>query len=287
MRRWLCLLWLCAAHSAWALTVYDDVGHPVTLNGSAQRIVSLAPSITENLFAIGAGERVVGTSSATDYPQAAQSIEVVSDFQNINLERVAALKPDVIVAWFGGNSPAQLAALSQLNIPIYMHRVRTLPEIPLALMRLAQLTELESAAAPTILAAYAKINLLHNAPLPTLKAFHQVWHTPLMTLNQSNWLSDALQRCGAVNIFADASIAAPVVNIEHVLQKNPDVILTTTQNALPNNDLDMWRPWQDVSAVKHQGLLFLDADGMSRATLRTLDTAQTMCHQIAAVRAHL
>lgn len=277
MRAWWLFLTLFAL-PAHALTVTDDVGNSITLAAPAQRIVSLAPSITENLFAIGAGNRIVGTSAASDYP--VNNIPVISDYQSVNLERVAALKPDVIVAWQGGTSPAQLAALTQLNIPVFMHRATTLSDIPLSLMRLAQLTGLESTAAPTIINAYQKIKLLKDAPQPNLTAFYQVWHTPLMTLNRNNWVSDALARCGARNLFADLSITAPTVNIETVLQKNPALIIT------PNADLDMWRKWVDIAAVKNNGLLFVDGDAMSRATLRTLDASAQMCAQIATVRSH-
>ncbi|MGL4767128.1 MAG: cobalamin-binding protein [Formosimonas sp.] len=278
--RWLsCLLALCCA-PAHALTVQDDAGQTLTLNAPAQKIISLSPSITENLFAIGAGARIVGTSSASDYPLAAQQIPVVADYQNIQLERIAALKPDVVVAWQGGTSPAQLAALAQLNIPVYLHRVQTLSDIPLSLMRLAQLTGLEATAAPQILAAYQSIRLLRDAPQPRLSAFYQVWPSPLTTLNRSNWVSDALARCGAVNLFADAPVAAPTVGMETVLKYNPDIIISATTNA----DLDAWRNWPNLAAVRRNALWQVDADVMNRATLRTLAASAQLCQQIDGLR---
>lgn len=286
MRIFFLVFWLLST-PLFALTLQDDTGVTFTLTGPAQRIVSLTPSTTENLYSIGAGARIVGTSRHSDYPLAAQKIALIGDEQSINLERIAALKPDLIIAWAGGTSPAQLAALQQLQIPIFMQRIQTLPDIPLALMRLAQLTGLESQAAPIILKSYQDINLLNNVPQPTLTAFYQIWHAPLMTLNRSSWVSDALTRCGALNLFASAPITAPTVNVEHVLRQNPDLIITGTNNATPNNSLDSWRAWPDLQAVQKNGLLFVNDDHMSRATLRTLSASTQLCQKIDTVRHHV
>ena len=289
MRRWLCVFltcgWLQAAHvHASPIHITDDTGAHITLAAPAKRIVSLSPAITENLFSIGAGDLIVGTSSHSDYPAGASAIPITSDFQTIQLERIAALKPDLIIAWQGGNSPAQLAVLQQLNIPIFQQQSQTLADIPLALTQLARLTAREPAAAPIVLAAYQRIALLKDAPSPNLNAFYQVWHAPLMTLNQSNWVSDALNRCGARNIFANAPITAPTVSMESVLALNPELIITASAQASPNQSLDAWRSWGNLSAVRHNGLLFVDSDAMNRATLRTLDAATNLCHSINTIR---
>lgn len=264
----------------YALSIQDDAGMPITLNAPAERIISLSPGITENLFSIGAGSRIIGVSRYSDYPSNASKIPVISDNQSINLERIAALKPDLIIAWLGGNSPSQLAVLQQLNIPIFMQRIQTLPEIPLALIRLAQLTGLESAAAPIILKAYQNINLLPNAQQPKLSAFYQVWQNPLMTLNKENWVTDSLARCGAINLFADSPISAPTVNIESVLTKNPDLIISSTKNAIPDNSLNHWLAWSHLNATKENRLIFINDDHMNRASLRTLAAATDLCSKI-------
>ncbi len=281
------LMGLLMGVSAHARTVYDDTGAAVTLTAPAQRIVALSPAITENLFAIGAGSRIIGTSTSSDYPAAAQAITVVSDYQSMDLEKIARLKPDVIIAWQGGQSPAQLAALEQLHIPIFYQRVRTLTDIPSSLMRLAQLTGLEVQAAPNIVAAYQKITLLRDAPQPTLTAFYQVWHSPLMTLNHTNWVSDALKRCGASNPYDALPLAAPTVGMEDVLQHQPSLLLSATPDGTADDSLALWTKWPDLPAIKLNGLIYTDADAMNRSTLRTLDAAVKMCTDIANVRARL
>lgn len=273
------------ASSALALAFNDDTGRTISLNSPAQRIISLAPSITENLFAIGVGERIVGTSSASDFPAAAKNIPVIADYQSLDLERIVALHPDVIVAWQGGNSPAQLAALERLNIPIYYHRVETLADIPTALMHLAQLTGVENSAADVILSAYQRIPLLADAAMPALPAFFQVWDAPLMTLGKSSWVTDAMARCGAHNIFDKLAITAPTVNFEDVLQLKPALLITATPNAQPDASLDAWKKWPELPAVKANAFIYTDADTMNRATLRTLDATQKLCTDITKIRA--
>lgn len=279
--------WILLSAAAQAHTVYDDTGAAVKLAEPAQRIVSLSPAITENLFAIGAGARIIGTSTSSDFPAAAQAISVVSDYQSMDLEKIARLKPDIIIAWQGGQSPAQIAALTQLHIPIFYQRVRTLADIPSSLMRLAQLTGLEVQAAPSIVAAYQKITLLRDAPQPTLTAFYQVWHSPLMTINRSSWISDALARCGARNPYDALPLAAPTVGMEDVLQQQPSLLLSATPHGAPDDSLAQWAQWHDLPAIQLNGLIYTDADAMNRSTLRTLDASLKMCADIAIVRARL
>ena len=273
--------------TAHAFEVSDDTGHTLTLNAPAQRIISLSPSITENLFAIGVGDRIIGTTTYSDFPAAAKNIPIIGDYQSLDLERIAALKPDVIIAWQGGNSPAQLAALERLNIPVYFHRVQTLADIPVALMRLAQLTGTEDRAAPIILNAYRTLPLLRDAPQPVMPAFYQVWQAPLMTLNGSSWISDALARCGARNVFAGLPLTAPTVNIEEVLRLKPSIIATATPDGQPDGSLKEWLQWADLPAVRLQGFIYTDADSMNRSTLRTLAATHELCTKINQIRSRL
>ena len=267
-----------------AINVTDDTGQELHFEHAPQRIVSLAPSVTENLFAIGLGERVVGVSSYSDYPEPAKKLPIISDYQNMDLEAIAKLKPDVVVVWHGGQSPAQLSALKQLNIPIFYQKINTLADIPLSLMRLSQMAGNQVQAAPIIAQAYKQIPLLAQAPQPTLKVFYQVWQRPLMTINGSSWISDALARCGAANLYAELPISAPTVNLEDVLARQPELILSTTSNSASDRSLDFWRDWPQIPAVKHNGLIYSEGDGMNRSSLRTLAAAQQLCGQIAQVR---
>lgn len=286
---------LCTALNATAQTApttaelifTDDTGQELHLAHTPQHIITLSPAITENLFTLGAGDRVVGVSSYSDYPQEAKNRPVVSDYQNIDLEAIVKLKPDVVIAWHGGQSPAQLEALKQLNIPIFYQKINTLADIPLSLMRLSTMLGNQREAAPLIAHAYTQIPLLAQAPQPALKAFYQVWPRPLMTINGKSWISDALARCGAVNLFADLPITAPTVNLEDVLKRQPELILSATPRGQTDTSLEFWREWPQLPAIAHQGLIYTSADELNRATLRTLSATEQLCTRIAQVRASL
>ena len=208
----------------------------------------------------------------------------MSDYQNIQLETIAKLKPDVVIAWKGGQSAAQLAALEQLHIPIYYQKINTLSDIPLSLMRLARLTGTEANAAQTIVASYARIRLLQDAPQPMLSAFYQVWGQPLMTINSESWVSDALARCGARNLFAQLPVSAPTVGIENVLNLKPELIISASDTGQSDHSLDMWLQWHELPAVKRQAMLYTHADSMNRASIRTLISSEQLCQDIARVR---
>lgn len=269
---------------AQALPLYDDIGNTIEIKQPAQRIISLAPAITENLFSIGAGALIVGSSSHSDYPDAARQIPIVSTHAQLDLERIAILKPDIIIVWHGGQSTAQLHALSQLNIPIYHHHISQLTDLPLSLMRLSLLVGTPQKAASVVLAAYEQIRLkpnLDRAPsIKPLSVFYQVWKQPLITINHTSWINDALARCGALNIFADLPLPTPTVNTEAVIKHNPEVIITASHAAQNDGSLDEWRAWSNLKAAQSNQLLFVNEDHINRPTLRMLSASQTLCSQL-------
>jgi len=140
------LAWLLAMPALAAVSVKDDSGATLTLPRPAQRIVSLAPHLTELLFAAGAGASVVGVGAFADYPEAAKKLPQVGDSAMLDLERIVALKPDLLVVWRDGNSPQQLAKLATLGIPVYASELGTLADIASTLRRLGRLAGSEAAA---------------------------------------------------------------------------------------------------------------------------------------------
>ena len=145
---------------AFAVEVTDDLGHAVVLERSAQRIVSLAPHLTELLYAAGAGARVVGAVDYSDYPAAAKTITRIGAYSNIDLETVVALQPDLIVAWHTGNSPWQIDHLRRLGFTLYLSEPRRLGEIPDTLERLGRLVGTAAAAGRAAKAFRAKHRIL-------------------------------------------------------------------------------------------------------------------------------
>jgi iron complex transport system substrate-binding protein len=288
-RRWLpALAALCAAlpaQGAAPIRVTDDAGATVTLQQPATRIVSLAPSITEQLFAIGVGQRIVGTSASSDYPEAARAIPVVGGVEGVDLERIASLHPDLVVAWGSGYPPATQDALRRLGAHVYVSEPSSLESIASTLERLGTLTGAADAPvqAQRFRATVRELRARYAGRRP-VRAFYQIWPQPLMTLSGRHVLSEALALCGARNVFEDLQPLAPTISPEAVIAADPQIILTDEPGAVDRGALDFWKRYPFISAVANGQLVTLDADRIARPTPRMLPEAARMCERVDAAR---
>jgi len=268
-----------------AASVIDDAGGTVTLARPAQRIVSLSPGITELLFGLGAGDRVVGVSDYSDTPPAARALPRVSRAQGIDLERIAALAPDLIVAWGSGYSPALLDALRQLGVPVYIHEPRTLESIATSIERLGALAGSDTAAqqAQRFRARLAALRERYAGRAP-VRIFYQVWSKPIMTLSGKHVVSEVLRVCGGRNVFEDLAPLVATVDVESVLAARPQVIVSAEPGGVDAGALAPWRRYPQLPAVAAGALVTLDADEIDRATTRILDAAASLCEQVERAR---
>src|SRR5476649_531101 len=168
-----------------AITVRDDAGNSITLARPAQRVIAMAPHITELLYAAGGGDRVVGVMNYSDYPEAAKRLPLVGSNQQIDMERVLSLKPDLLVVWKSGNTSRQLEQLKSLGIPIFYSEPQKLDEVATSLTRLGQLLGTDAAAQAAAREYRQKIAALTAtyAERPPVRVFYQIWERPLFTLN--------------------------------------------------------------------------------------------------------
>jgi iron complex transport system substrate-binding protein len=278
-------LWIggLAHQSAFAaVQVKDDLGRRVTLAQPAKRIISLAPHLTEDLFAIGAGGQLVGVVSYSDYPKAALKIPLVGGYTGVDLEKIRALRPDLIVAWQSGNPPAQLHKIAALGIPMFYDNSQTLKDVPTVLERLGVLTgqaDGATAAAQQFRGRLAQLEKQYANKRP-VRTFYQVWDRPLMTINRHQIISDAMRICGAVNVFAEANSLVPTVDDEAVVVKNPELMLTSGDSTAKNSWLDRWKRWPHLAAVKHGQLVMLPPDLLSRMGPRLVDGTAALCRAV-------
>lgn len=274
-------LCLAFAARAQAVAVTDDAGHRVELPRPAQRIVSLAPHLTEQLFAIGAGDRIVGTTEFADYPEAAKRIPRVARAHSVDLERVAGLQPDLIAVWGSGYPPAVIEALRRLGVPVFVSEPKSLADIASSLERLGTLTA--SAGAGAGAAAFrARLDALRAryAARQPVTVFYQIWAQPLMTLSGRHALNEAIRVCGGRNVFEALAPIAPQVSIEAVLAADPEVIVTAEPGGAPTGALDSWKRFSALRAVRAGRLVTLDADRINRHTPRLLDELAILCERI-------
>ncbi|MCC8391726.1 cobalamin-binding protein [Paraburkholderia sp. MMS20-SJTR3] len=273
-----------------AITVTDDSGATVTLPAPAQRVISLAPHVTELLYAAGGGSKMVGAVSYSDYPPAAEQLPRVGDNKALDLERIVALKPDLIVVWRHGNAQRQLERLRELHVPLFFSEPRRLDDIAVSLTKLGQLLG-TSATADAAAAAYrsdiARLRAQYSQR-PSVSVFYQVWDKPLMTLNGEHMISDVIALCGGRNVFAGLQPLVPTVSIEAVLAANPEAIVTAAPGATrpdtPLPQLDTWRAWPRVAAVANNNLFAIDGDLLNRPAPRLAQGAQLLCEDLELAR---
>ena len=266
--------------NAHACEVIDDSGQQIKLARPATRIISLAPDITENLFAIGAGVKLVGVVKGSDYPVQARSIPVIATYDSLDMESLLRLQPDLVIAWADTRFAPQL---KKLNIPVYLTHPKHLIDVPQTLRRLGCLTATEKKAetvAADFMRQYHDLQKTYQSK-QTISVFFQVWFNPLITITQNSWIDEVIRLCGARNIFSHLKGTAPEVDLEAVLMANPDVIIGTDDSL---NWQAHWQKWTKINAVKHQHFISVNADRIERASPRLLEGTKDLCNAIEAVR---
>lgn len=282
MRRLLLTLLLAAGSAQAAIDITDDTGQALHLAQPAKRIVSLAPHITEMLFAAGAGDRVVGAVQYSDYPEAAKKIARVGGYTSVDMEKVAALKPDLVVAWKSGNRGAHLDKLRALGIPVFINEPRRIDDVARSIAQLGKLAGTDSAgeaAAQAFRKRHAALAAKYSAR-PPVRIFYEAWNRPLMTINGEHLISDVIRLCGGDNVFAKLPMLAPTIDAEAVLAAMPEVIVASGMGEGRPEWLDDWRKWTKLPAVAQGNLFFIPPDQIQRHTPRILDGAERLCSQL-------
>ncbi|GAA4501619.1 cobalamin-binding protein [Pseudaeromonas paramecii] len=252
------------------------------LPAAPQRIVSLTPHLTEQLFAIGAGAQLVAVDEASDWPAQTAQLPKVANFQSINLERLLALKPDLVVLWASG-SERQVAQLQALQIPTLTVQSEHLADLPANLRQLGQATGHPDRADALAQQLTQQLNALRQQyqQQPPVRLLFQLWTPPLTTVAKGSWIQEAIELCGGDNPFADSPTPYPQINQEAVLQADP-VLILTPQDA---SQLAIWQPWPNLAAVRRHQLVRINPDRLQRLTPRTLDGIRELCQVIADARA--
>jgi iron complex transport system substrate-binding protein len=269
-----------------AVKVTDDAGGIVVLQQPAKRIVSLAPHVTELLYAAGAGDAIVGTVEYSDYPPSAKKLPRVGSHNAFDLERIIALKPDLVVVWQSGTIKSPVQKLRQMGIPIYSSEPKVLEDIARNLRQLGMLAGTEKIANITSDKFLAKLKTLRERyqTKNPVSVFYQIWHQPLMTINGSHMISQLIELCGGHNVFAELSALAPKISLEAVLAKNPQVIVGGSVVAANPDWKQDWNKWPQLRAVKSQHIFYVDPDLVQRHTPRILQGAEVLCQQLERVR---
>jgi iron complex transport system substrate-binding protein len=252
-----------------------------------QRIVSLAPHLTELAFTAGAGDRIVATVEYSDHPEAARTIPRIGDAFRVDLERLVALRPDAVLVWDSGNPAPTIERIRALKLPVVAFRTQRLEHVATALReigRLAGTSETAERAATDYERRIQELRDNYRNRTP-LRVFIEVDDRPLYTVNGKQIISEIVELCGGRNVFADLSELAPAIGIEAVIAANPQAIIST-DDTVPDAAA-AWSRWRHIEAVRTGNVYTLRSDDIARATTRLTVAAEAVCRTLDTARERL
>lgn len=250
------------------------------------RIITLSPHLTELVFSAGAGHKIVGAVSYSDFPKEAKSIPNIGDVNHLNFEKIIALKPTIAYAWQEGNKASDLENLKKLGIQVQTVSIKSLKDISDFILKVGSLTKTEHIArrqANLFNQKIAKLEFDYNSKITKKskkKVFFEIWHRPLMTLNKQHIITKIINRCGGNNIFANLNNIAPVVSLESIRLNKPDVIFLSGTLYQDKNVLNEWLKYTDIPAIKNKRIYFLNPDTIERPTVRLLEGYEDICTKL-------
>ncbi len=279
-----------AAHAE--IVVTDDAGREVRLGAPARRVVTLAPHLTEMLFAVGAGDAAVGAVAYSDYPPAALELPRVGGARGVDVEAVLALEPDLVLAWASAPQGGAARRLEALGIPVFKSSPGSLDEVARTMERIGRLVGRDQGGEAQAAALRGQIAALRDEYGPeaeaALRVFYEVWHEPLMTVGGGHFISEIIALCGGRNIFSGLDTPSPRVDREALLARDPQVIFSATSSEEETAALlARWARWPDLAAVRHAQVRALPADLLGRPGPRLAAGGRQLCRQLAQARKQL
>lgn len=268
----------------------DDSGTTLCLKSYPRRIISLAPSATELLYAIGAAKQMLAVDQSSDFPLAAKKLPKVGGYPSISIEKVLSMNPDLVIVWPGGNSPQLIEQIEKGGVAIFRLNAVSLEGIAEDMRKLGAITgnaQKANVAADSFIRrlAHLKETYQHQRPI---SVFFEIWNSPLMSVGNNNFMNSLISLCGGQNIFADAGVRFPVISIESLLIRNPEVIIaTSTMNQIETTQKSLanyWGKWPMLTAVKKKHIFVVNSDLISRPTLRILEGVEEVCRYLESVR---
>jgi len=268
------ILWISTSSSA-TRTFIDEVGREVTFPFPPQRIVSLAPNITEILFSLGLDEEIVGVSIHCNFPEKARIKPRVGSYISVDFEKITSLKPDLIIATGAGNTREMVDRLGKLGFPSYVIYPKNFNDIMKSILNIGEVVNRERAAKRITeemrKRSHRVVELTQG--LPRLKVFIQISDAPMVTVGQGSFADDLIRLAGGENIAGKEKEVYPRFGMEEILKRSPEVIVISSMN--PRGDyqkvLQEWKRWTTIPAVKNGRLYLIDSDLLDRPSPRIID----------------
>ena len=252
--------------------------------GHSTRIVTLAPNLAELVFTAGAGDALVGVSAYSDYPPAVTALPLVGDAFTIDQERLALLRPDLLLAWESGTPAHVVDELRHAGYTVEVVRTRSLDDIAAALLRIGTLAGTQQQALEVEAEFSAALRELGDAygDAEPIRVFYQVSSRPLYTVGREHFASELIALCGGRNVFADLDELAPAIDVEAVIDRDPEVMLAGDDAG--NGAFSEWDRWPAIPANRYGNRFLLPSDELSRPTTRILVAGVAICDALQTAR---
>lgn len=263
----------------------DGRGVIIRLAQPAQRIITVAPHLTELVYAAGAGTRLAGVARYSDYPAPARQLPVVSDAGWFDRERMLALQPDLVLAWKTGTPPEVIARLEGIGLPVFVMEAARLADIARGIEMIATLagTLHESASARAAFAAELRALQARRVTGPPLRVFYEIWPRPLLTVNKDHLISEVLSLCGGINVFGAERILTPEVSREALLAARPEVVVGGGSADTAATFATRWAA--QPPPLNALPAFHVAPDLIQRPTPRVLEGARAICAALDGIRA--
>lgn len=268
-----------------ALQLKDDRGVIVEVPVKPSRIVALSPHLVEIVYAAGAGGQLAAVVRFSDYPEAAARLPQVGDATRVDMERIVALEPDLILGWRSGNPQGDLERLERRGFRLFVTEPARLADIARIIRTVGTLAGTAQAAGESAAAFERALEALRMryGERAAVRVFYEIWHRPLLTVNARHLISDVIALCGGVNVFANAAVLTPSVSLEAVLAARPEVVLGGSSATRPEQFISEWRS-APVAALRELPVRYVPPDLIQRQTPRIVNGARVICEHLEEIR---
>jgi len=267
-----------------AIALRDAAGREVRLEAQAQRVIALAPFLTELVYDVGAGATLVAVSEHSDWPPPARALPRVGNAFDFSLERIAALHPDLVLVWKDSVRSSDIERIESFGARVFVVQARSLAEVPLALEHVATLTGGDAVGPARTFRGKLAALRAHYAKSRRLPVLLEIWHEPLTTIGGRHFLNEALETCGASNAFADLPGVAPVIPWEEVYRRDAEAVVSVAEGTTRDAFIRFWQARPTLKAVKARKLVFMPPDRLQRQSARLADGIEELCAALDRVR---
>lgn len=266
-------------------SVRDDHGQDIRRSHFSHRIISLSPSITELVYAAGAGDKLVGADLYSNYPDAVKSVPRIGDASNLDLERIVALKPDLVIAWRSGSGAMDIRRLERLGLNVAATEASSLEDVPRLLRMIGKWAGTSTQAESAAQVYENELRYIRDsyAGREKIRVVQLIWRQPLMTVNGNHIISDIISICGGVNLFASAPTLTAVIGMENLLEAHPQAIVSSVSSQVDEREIRL-ESWIGGSAMEGSDVIFIHSDLIHRQTPRILQAVRKVCEGLEKIR---